>query len=99
MLGSVQDSDTAPAGGIVSRTTTAKNIKLVADLSGCDPWTDSPAKLKQSLHRNQQVETPDQDSWKPKYLSSLIAQLVEAKYLVLEERITYLQSLIDSLVR
>ena len=88
--------------GIVSRdlrTITAKNLKLVADLSGCDPWTASPAKLKQELHKNLQVAIPDQDSWKVRYLSSLLSQLMEAKHLAMEERTAQLQSLIDSLVR
>ena len=71
----------------------------MADLSGCDPWTTTPAKLKQELQKNLQVAIPDQDSWKVRYLSSLLSQLMEAKHLAMEERTTQLQSLIDSLVR
>ena len=54
---------------------------------------------KTELHKNLQVAIPDLDSWKIRYLSSLLSQLMEAKHLVLKERSTQLQSLIDSLVR
>ena len=78
--------------------TTAKNLKLVRDMSGLDPWTAGSWKLKEALHKQQLVDIPNQDVWKVKYLKSLLGQLQESKQLVLEERIDHIQDLIDSLV-
>jgi hypothetical protein len=78
--------------------TTAKNIKMVRDMSGLDPWTTGSWKLKEALHKKQTVDIPHQDVWKVKYLKSLLGQLQEAKQLVHEDRIDYIQDLIDSLV-
>ena len=81
------------------QTTTAKNIRFVQKESGTDVWTVSPAKLKQSLQSNSTVETPVQDGWKVRYLSTLLSQRWEASVHVQEDRMTMLQELIDSLVR
>ena len=80
------------------RCTTAKNLKLVRDRSGLDPWTAAPDKLKEALHQNQLTDTPQQDGWKVDYLRSLLRQLQEAKKLVEEDKRKYIQGLIDSLV-
>ena len=85
---------------IVSRDlqcTTAKNLKLVRDSSGLNPWTAGPYKLKEALHQNQMVDIPQQDVWKVGYLRSLLGQLQEAKHLVQEDKTKYIQGLIDSL--
>ena len=63
-----------------------------------DPWMAGPSKLKEALHRNQAVDIPPQDVWKMEYLSSLLRQLQEAKHMVQEAKVTYIQGLIDSLV-
>ena len=44
------------------------------------------------------MDIPHQDVWKVKYLKSLLGQLQEAKQLVQEDRVDYIQDLIDSLV-
>ena len=79
------------------QSTTAKNIKLVGDTSGTDPWTVSPFKLKEGLNKKQVVDILPQDVWRLNYLRSLLRQLQEARHLVLEERMVFIQSLIDSL--
>ena len=78
--------------------TTAKNLKVVRDMSGLDPWTVGSWKLKEALHKQQLVDIPPQDEWKVRYLKSLLGQLQEAKKVVLEDSIEYIQDLIDSLV-
>ena len=78
--------------------TTAKNLKVVRDLSDLDPWTAGPRKLKEALHQKQTVDIPHQDVWRVDYLKSLLGQLQEAQQLVQEDKITYIQDLIDSLV-
>ena len=77
---------------------TAKNIKLVRDTSGLDPWV-SGSRLKTAIHDNLTVATPPLDDWKVKYLMSLLNQLQEAKHDVQDNRMNYIQDLIDSLVR
>ena len=44
------------------------------------------------------MDIPHQDVWKVEYLKSLLGQLQVAKQLVQEDRIDYIQDLIDSLV-
>ena len=44
------------------------------------------------------VDTPTQEEWKLRYLTSLLGQLQVAKQLVQEENINHIQGLIDSLV-
>ena len=87
---------------LVSRdlqSTTGKNLRLLEEKSGLDPWTASTHRLKEALQQNQLVEVPVQDTWRIPYLVSLLGQLKEAKTLVQEDRATVLQNLIDSLVR
>ena len=78
--------------------TTAKNIKLVRETSGLDPWVSGPRKMKEAIDEKLTVDIPPQDSWKVSYLKTLLMQLQEAKHCVHEDRIKYLQGLIDSLV-
>ena len=47
---------------------------------------------------NLSVDIPPLDFWKLIYLRSLLMQLQEAKHSVQEDRMKYLQGLIDSLV-
>ena len=78
--------------------TTGKNLKLVSDSAGLDPWTVWPRELKEALHQNQLVAIPNQELWKLEYLRSLLSQLQVAKQVAQEDRIKYIQGLIDSLV-
>ena len=55
-------------------------------------------KLKEAIHDNLTVKIPPQDSWKVRYLMSLLNQLQEAKHCVQDNRMKYLQDLINSLV-
>ena len=80
------------------QSTTAKNLKLVKESSGVDPWTAGPGKLKEALQKNEQVEIPPQNAWRLPYLRSLLMQLQQAKHLAQEDRVKYIQDLIDSLV-
>ena len=80
------------------QSTTAKNIKLVKDVSGLDPWDTGPRKLREAIHGNLSVDIPPLDFWKLIYLRTLLMQLQEAKHCVQEDRMKYLQGLIDSLV-
>ena len=80
------------------QSTTAKNIKMVRERSGLDPWTAGARELRNAIHDNLTVDIPPLESWKVKYLMSLLRQLQEAKHCVHDDRMKYLQDLIDSLV-
>ena len=51
------------------RTVIGRNVKLVEELSGQDPWTASPVRIKQSLVENEIVEVGGCDLWRIGYLS------------------------------
>ena len=73
-------------------------FELVRETSGLDPWVAGPRKLKKAIDENLTVDIPPQDSWKLSYLKTLLMQLQEAKHSVQDDRLKYLQRLIDSLV-
>ena len=80
------------------QTTAAVNIRVVRESSGLDPWTAGPGKLKETLHINESVAIPPQNDWKIEYTRSLLRQLQEAKHSVQDDKVKYIQGLIDSLV-
>ena len=42
------------------RTCTGKNVSLVMEKSGCNIWSDSPGKVKSTLHASGEVEVDRQ---------------------------------------
>ena len=54
------------------RSTTGRNLRLVQDLSGLDPWETSLAKLENELIRKFKVDVPPTDKWRAPYLASLL---------------------------
>ena len=62
-----------------------------------DPWVVSPNKVREGLVENELVEINPQDQWRIVYMGSLLSQIQEARYQVLDETVDYLQSLVDSL--
>ena len=79
------------------RSVTGKNISLVNNMSGCDGWVDSPAKVKAALHQAETVEIGDVDQWRVGYLGTLLHQRQEWEYLGEREEQDQVQRLIDSL--
>ena len=65
--------------------------------SGEDPWTASPYKVKEGLATSEEVKIFKEDTWRIEYMGSLIRQFQEARYLVMEDKMTELQGLMDSL--
>ena len=80
------------------QSVTGKNLQLVTEASGLNPWTASQGKLKAALIAGEAVEVPLEDRWRLPYLSSLLSQRGEAHNLALEELEDILTKLIDSLV-
>ena len=80
------------------QSVTGKNLQLLLDLTGLNPWTASQARLRDVLVAEEAVEVPAQDTWRVPYLYSLLSQRGEAKILASEELVEELTDLINSLV-
>jgi hypothetical protein len=78
------------------RTTTGRNLRLISNETGADPWSESPAKIKKVL-AEQPVEIPDIDRWRIPYLGSLLEKRQMAHYSGNEILKTSLADMIDSL--
>ena len=80
------------------RSVTGRNLQLILDVSGLNPWTDSTAKLRDALTASEVVDVPPQDRWRLSYLGSLLSQRRSAYNLALDTEVERLSELIDSLV-
>ena len=76
------------------RTTTGRNLYLIRDLTGLDPWCCSSEKVKKALGEKM-VEVPEQDMWRIPYLERLLEERGEAHYQM--GNTNELTGLIDSL--
>ena len=81
------------------RTTTARNLRLLRDCSGLNPWKCSGYAMKEALKTSLLVEVPDEDQWRLSYLCNLITQRRQARSSGLEEEEGRIDSLIHSLVK
>ena len=80
------------------RTTTGKNLKIVKEASGLDPWTASVAEIKEAIMENEQVEVAPEHQWKIPYLEKLLLFMQEFKYKGMDKEQEELKELINSLV-
>ena len=80
------------------RSVTGRNLQLIVDVSGLNPWTASTAKLRDALTASEVVDVPPQDRWRLSYLGSLLSQRRTAHNLALDTEVERLSELIDSLV-
>ena len=80
------------------QATTGKNLKLIEDLSGLDPWVAKLCDIVDALVSNETVPVPAADQWRLPYLCSLLRQRSEAYYSGKEEEVSTLSSYVDSLV-
>ena len=56
------------------RTTTGRNLNLLRELSGLDPWVYCGARIKEELVKVEEVEVADADQWRLSYLRKLLEQ-------------------------
>ena len=56
------------------RTTTGRNLNLLRELSGLDPWVYGGARIKEELVKVEEVEVADADQWRLSYLRKLLEQ-------------------------
>ena len=78
------------------RTVTGRNLCLVQDETGLNPWLESPAKVKKVL-ANVKVEIPAGDYWRLGYLGTLLEQRQAAYYSGCMDEEERVNELIDSL--
>ena len=67
------------------QTTTGKNLRLLKDASGVDPWMASHTAIKYAVWNKEFVEIAATDVWRVKYLWTLLRQVEEAKINKLDE--------------
>ena len=79
------------------RTTTGKNVKLVSEKSGLDPWVYGSARIKEELARAEIVEVAETDQWRTDYLRKLLEQRQILHYEGDKEGKERLSDLINSL--
>ena len=79
------------------RTTTGNNLRQIMELSGGNPWTDSPKCLKAEMARVEVVEVGDMDKWRVGYLGLLLEQRQQWHYMGAEDKEMEIQKLVDSL--
>ena len=79
------------------RSTTGRNMKLLEEASGMDPWIFDSSRLKVELVSRETVEVPGQDMWRVKYLHKLMVEKQEKHYMGEVERVKQVSDLIDSL--
>ena len=79
------------------RSSTGRNLKLLEEYTGINPWVFGSARLKEELLKWEMVETPDQDRWRVDYLFKLLGQRQVSHYNGDEDEEKRIAVLIDSL--
>ena len=79
------------------RSVTGRNLELVRQLSGQDPWAASPTRVKESLMERELVGVPERDTWRCSYLRKLLEQRQFAHYNGDTDTEIHLSDVIDSL--
>ena len=95
-----QSFEVASLANLISRdvrSSTGANLRAIRDLSGKDPWVDSPTAIKAALVDAEIVKIQDMDKWRVRYLGVLLEQRMEWNYLGSEDEKKAVQKLIDSL--
>ena len=78
------------------RTTTGRNLRLIAEESGLNPWISSSSQVKKALSE-QVSDIPEEDTWRIPYLELLLEQRQVAHYGGYEDEESRLSELINSL--
>ena len=78
------------------RSTSGRNLKLLEECSGLDPWVFDSSRLKVELATREKVNVEDQDVWRVKYLHCLLKKRQKLQYLADVEQVNQVTDLIDS---
>ena len=81
------------------RSVTGRNISLVAQMSGLDPWTANTNTVREALREREQVRTAERDIWRVDYLKKLVTQRQTLHYNAMKEEAEAIKLLIDSLCK
>ena len=81
------------------RSTTAKNLCLVGELSHQDPWLSSIASIKEGVINAEKVTVSPQDVWRVSYMRSLLGQFQDARSICDEEKMNDISKLVHSLAK
>ena len=78
------------------RTVTGRNLKLVEEKSGQDPWVASPAGVRECLSTLEEAPVSELDWWRIKYLEDLFEEKQKMFYNGRDEEIIRISELINS---
>ena len=80
------------------RSNLGKNLSLVRETTGLDPWTARPGQLRAALNLSDRREVPELDQYRVPLLKKLLGQRLQAHYMADVKEEERLKALIDSLV-
>ena len=80
------------------RSNLGKNLSLVRETTGLDPWTARPGQLRAALNLSDRREVPEMDQYRVPLLKKLLGQRLHAHYMADVKEEERLKALIDSLV-
>ena len=80
------------------RSNLGKNLSLVRETTGLDPWVARPGQLRTALDLSDRREVPAMDQYRVPLLQKLLGQRLQAHYLADVREEERLKALIDSLV-
>ena len=81
------------------RTVTGRNIALVSEESGEDPWTATTTAVREALRERELVQPADTDWWRCSYLARLLEQRQDHHYNGRKDEENGISELINSLCK
>ena len=79
------------------RSTTGRNLNLIASLTSCDPFVVGSNEIRSKLVEAERIEVEEVNKWRIGYLNILLKQWQELRYAGLEEEEETVKELISSL--
>ena len=79
------------------RSNTGKNLFLLREESGLDPWVCKATDMKERLLETERVVVDEQDVWRIKYLETLLIQKQELQYCGEKDQEERINELLSSL--
>ena len=80
------------------RSNLGKNLSLVRETTGLDPWVARPGQLRAALNLSDRREVPEMEFYRVPLLQKLLGQRLQAHYMTNVEEEERLTALINSLV-
>ena len=80
------------------RSNLGRNLSLVRETTGLDPWVARPGQLRAALNLADRREVPEMDLYRVPLLQKLLGQRLQAHYMTNVKEEERLTALINSLV-